>query len=161
LTAFCYWSIFATGDRILTTPTFLQAFGHIVALPGTAVALIVPPTGVHSGVFNEVSFVANALSYSLLAYGLFGHFGKTSKERHRFARRLVARLGGGFSSGIHRWGGWRDGVAILAALAARRAAAVWPANRSSVDHMKAKVGDAGLLGQARAIWALRFWTGIR
>jgi hypothetical protein len=80
LTAFCYWLAFTTGDRTLTTPTFLQEFGVIVAIPGTAAAMFVPPTGVHSDVFPQVSFVANVIFYSLLTYALAGYFGKTPNE---------------------------------------------------------------------------------
>ena len=78
LTAFCYWSIFA-GGQTLTTPTFLQALGGIFAMPGTFVALFIPPTGIHSGVFDEVSFAANALFYSVLVPALFGYVGNRSK----------------------------------------------------------------------------------
>jgi hypothetical protein len=74
LMAVAYWVLFRTGDRSFETPTTLQRFVGFVTVPGDVVGFFIPPTGIHSGVFDEVSFVGNSLFYSAIAYAILARW---------------------------------------------------------------------------------------
>jgi len=81
LTAIAYWLVFKTGDRTFFAPTFVQAFGGIITIPGSVITFLIPPFNVHSGMFEQASFVANAVFYTLLTYTLSAFFGKKPNAR--------------------------------------------------------------------------------
>ena len=76
LTAACYLIVLGPGDDVPAPVKILQSATVVLIAPGGLIAFVFPPTGAHSGVFDQVSFVANACLYSALAYLLLRYVPK-------------------------------------------------------------------------------------